>query len=607
MRTGDQITARATVRNDSEQEQSLNAVLKLDNLMVATSPTTQSIVLGSGQSRTIDVRLAAHDVGVSSWEWSISNAQHADRVGGNITIQPPGSTLRETYLADGEGGSLDLLRDINPQLTEGAGVVRVTLANTRLTSLQPAVTALRTYPYDCSEQLTSGLVPFLVEKQLRTAMPTPVVATLDPNLMIGILNQLFERQTASGGIALWPREDQPSFFASAYAAYVMAGLRKLGVELPENKYKGLLDYLAASLRGTTKLQTDAQLNEDALALLALAAAGRPENSYMEELSRRLPELSRETRAVVALAYLSAGSNRGRVDALLNSKTVAPEAESLYSGDAREPAIQLLAYTTAKSKSTDVGPLLKELLGLRRSGCWQTTQENAWSLLACVNYYRQIETGPKKVDAQLVTGNETLPVHLQHENPIWSKIFKFDSVSPLKRLTIDSASKGLYADTSFEVFPSVAAQPRQDRGFAVSREYWKINPDGQRAAAQNLQVGDRVLVLVQVTSRTPARLVAIDDSVPGNLEVINPDFRLSTAGVNADITSDEIFDYRTIRDGHVRFFCNQLPSGSRVFSYLARVRLAGETVAPGAQVLEMYRPERFGLSESTWIVTTATDE
>ncbi|MBV8969180.1 MAG: hypothetical protein JO331_08990, partial [Verrucomicrobia bacterium] len=564
-------------------------------------------VLGSGESRTLDVALTAHDVGVSNWEWSISNPEHTDRVDGNITIQAPGSTLRETYLTEGQGGSLDLLQNINPQLTEGAGVVRVTLANTRLNSLQPAVTALRTYPYDCSEQLTSGLVPFLVEKQLRNALPTPVAATLDPSLMSGILNQLFERQIGSGGLALWPREDQASFFASAYAAYVMGGLRKLGVELPEDKYKSLLDYLAASLRGTTKLKTDADLNDDAFALLALATAGRPESSYMEELRRRLPELSRETRAVLALAYLNAGSGRATVDALLNSKTPAPEAESMYSGDAREPAIQLLAYTTAKSKSADIAPLLKELLGLRRSGSWQTTQENAWSLLACVNYYRQIETGPKKVDAQLVSGNETLPVHLEHQNPIWSKVFKFDSASPLKRLTIDSAAKGLYADTSFEVFPSVAAQPRQDRGFSVTREYWKINADGERVAAQNLQVGDRVLVLVQVTSRNPARLVAIDDSVPGNLEVINPDFRLSNAGADESATSRGFFDYRTIRDGHVQFFCNQLPSGSQVFSYLARVRLAGDTVAPGAEVLEMYRPERFGLSESSRVVTTAAGQ
>jgi uncharacterized protein YfaS (alpha-2-macroglobulin family) len=308
-----------------------------------------------------------------------------------------------------------------------------------------------------------------------------------------------------------------------------------------------------------------------------------------------------------LAYLNAGSTRGNVDALLSPKTPAPEADSLYGGDAREPAIQLLASTTAKSKSTDIAPLLKELLGLRRSGSWQTTQENAWSLLACVNYYRQIETGPKKVDAQLVAGSETLSVHLEHQNPIWSKVFKFDSASPLKRLTIDSAGKGLYADTSFEVFPSVGAQPRQDRGFAVTREYWKINANGERAAAENLQVGDRVLVLVQVTSRSPARLVAIDDSVPGNLEVINPDFRLSSAGVNEDTTSNALFDYRTIRDGHVQFFCDQLPSGARVFSYLARVRLAGDAVAPGAQALEMYRPDRLGLSESSRIVTTAAGE
>ena len=513
-------------------------------------------------------------------------------------IEPAGSVLREVYLSDIQAKPGDLLASINPQLLEGKGVVNVTLSNTRLTSLQEAIRSLRAYPYECSEQLSSSLVPWLVKQQLKSAVPRLVSnETAQREDDEDTLNVLFNRQTDSGGLALWPSGNEPSLFASAYTAWIVAGLQQQGVEVPANKWKSLLKYLSDTLRGLPKIEDDVRLQELAFASLALAAAGKPEAAYQEALFEKKDALSHETRAVVALAFLaSVNPRRDVIEALLDAKSSAPDAISLYGGDARGDALRLLAWTRYRPRSAEVAPLVKELLGLRHNGRWDTTQENAWSLLALASYYRALESGEKAVDGLLVSGPRSLPFSLTRQAPSWSTAFVLDPANPIKDILVKRNGTGaLFAEAQFEVYPAVTEQPRQDRGYSVSRVYQKIDDDGKLAPAENLKVGDRIVVTLNIKSNRAGRLVAIDDPVPAIFEPINPAFRPDTGEELSP--GQDYADFREIRDNHVEFFRDQFPAGDYRFTYLSRVRFAGEATAPGTKALEMYRPDRFGLSET----------
>ena len=513
-------------------------------------------------------------------------------------IEPAGSVLREVYLSDIQAKPGDLLASVNPQLLEGKGVVNVTLSNTRLTSLQEAIRSLRAYPYECSEQLSSSLVPWLVKQQLKSAVPRLVSnESAQREDDEDTLNVLFNRQTDSGGLALWPSGNEPSLFASAYTAWIVAGLQQQGVEVPAGKWKSLLKYLSDTLRGLPKIEDDVRLQELAFASLALAAAGKPEPAYQEALFEKKGALSHETRAVVALAFLASVSpRRDVIEALLDAKSSGPDAISLYGGDARGDALRLLAWTRYRPRSAEVAPLVKELLGLRHNGRWDTTQENAWSLLALASYYRALEGGGKAVDGLLVSGPRSLPFSLTRQAPSWSTAFVLDPANPIKDILVKRNGTGaLFAEAQFEVYPAVTEQPRQDRGYSVSRVYQKIDDDGKLAPAKNLKVGDRIVVTLNIKSDRAGHLVAIDDPVPAIFEPINPAFR-PDAGEELSPGQDYA-DFREIRDNHVEFFRDQFPAGDYRFTYLSRVRFAGEATAPGAKVFEMYRPDRFGLSET----------
>jgi uncharacterized protein YfaS (alpha-2-macroglobulin family) len=154
---------------------------------------------------------------------------------------------------------------------------------------------------------------------------------------------------------------------------------------------------------------------------------------------------------------------------------------------------------------------------------------------------------------------------------------------------------LYGEANFVVRPPVAAQPRQDRGYAVSRSYQEIAADGSLRDAADLEVGDRVLVTLRIETPRPGHFVAIDDPLPAILEAINPEFRTQQTGESAALDQAWAADYREIRADRVLYFCDHLPAGAFTFRYLARVRAAGKVTAPATKVEEMYRPERFGLS------------
>ena len=138
------------------------------------------------------------------------------------------------------------------------------------------------------------------------------------------------------------------------------------------------------------------------------------------------------------------------------------------------------------------------------------------------------------------------------------------------------------------------QPRQDRGFSVSRSYHKIESDGSSGPTNDLKVGDRVLVTLRVESSLPANFVAIDDPLPSILEAVNPEFKSRKSGEMDDSAAPGPCDYREIRADRVLYFCDRLPAGAFVFQYLARVRSAGTAAAPSTKAEEMYRPDRFGL-------------
>jgi len=106
----------------------------------------------------------------------------------------------------------------------------------------------------------------------------------------------------------------------------------------------------------------------------------------------------------------------------------------------------------------------------------------------------------------------------------------------------------------------------------------------------------VLVTLTVENPRPAYYVVVDDPLPALLEAVPPEFRTpGAAGAAPELTWPG--SHHELRQDRALFFCDVLPPGRFVLRYLARVRAVGTVTAPPARIEEMYRPERFGTTES----------
>jgi uncharacterized protein YfaS (alpha-2-macroglobulin family) len=608
---GDEISARAVIRNESGEDGFVEVSLTLDATAEAITPgsLTKRIELRNGKAAAVDFPVRLIAMGSAEWTWSARLGELADATVSRLNVGSAAPLLRETYLTEPAAGSqTDLLAGVNPQLLEGAGRVSVTLSNTRLATLRESATHLMEYPYGCAEQVVSGLIPWILLEDLKPVMPQLADSAGDANVAIRKgLDRLFSMQTADGGIAYWPGGNQSSLFASAYAAVACSLVSgRENIRLPAG-HDALLDFLSGQLRGVPNAGRHISHEDRALALFSLSVSGRAEPAYHEELYQRRKELTGDARAWLAMAILGADGPKKMVETLLDPKITSPDAVSWFGGPARERAVQLFAWTLYKLKAPEVGKLVKELLEFRQNGHWGTTQNNAWALMALARYYAAAEKGSPNVNATLVAAGHEFPVALNARTITASHAFDFAPDRPLGPLAAVNPPRGkLFGETLFVVRPLLAKQPAQNRGYAVSRTYHKLGGDGGLTEASDLKVGDRIVVTLRIETARPGHFVAIDDPLPAILEAVNPVFQSRKVG-DGPQDRDWVSDHREMRADRVLYFCNHLAPGAYTFRYLARVRMAGTVLAGPTKAEEMYRPERFGLGEAVTLTSQAAIE
>ena len=278
--------------------------------------------------------------------------------------------------------------------------------------------------------------------------------------------------------------------------------------------------------------------------------------------------------------------------------------------AREQAIQLLALTRHRPSAPAVDRLATELAQGRLKAHWGTTQGNAWSLFALTEYARHVEGVLDSAAASLRFGESEVAFQLSGGPTNFTATFTNTGGAGHATLRLENPDRRrLYVRVTAEGRSLTALQPRQDRGFGITREYEKLNDTGGRASTNDWRVGDRVLVTLTLDAHQAARYVAVDDPLPALFEAVNANFvsQEVAGGVTAAAQASNWWsDFHELRNDRVLFFRNNLEAGRHVIRYLARVRVAGSATAPSVKVEEMYHPERFGLSESVALSARAAE-
>ena len=626
---GDHLFLRAVVHNQSPAPGEAEVTLDLDDKAALDGANgsgagrTRRLHLAPGESKTVDIPVVFTHTGEASWTWHARMAgagpeapAYRDSVRSTLPVDHPTPRRSEVaHLRVDDGHADDLLAKVNPELLEGEdGIIRVSVSTSRLGEIAEGVDALLNYPYGCVEQTTSSLLPWLALKDFSDAFPdlrhTP--QERDDVVARGV-DKLVGMQTDGGGLAYWPNVTgcAPSPWGSAYGGLGLALAKRAGYYVPPASFNKLCQYLSGLLRSDQAAEHDTyhehSETDRCLALYALAVAGKGEPAYYEKFYAKRDTLSPEDRTLLALAIAEDKGSADMIRALLQPgprDQERPDAWNEFASTSVLDGMRLLAWCRSRPQDPAVEARVDRLLDDRTQadGTWQTTQGNAWAVLAMTAYARDVEKPVPNAAGTVALGERSQPFQLKGRTTAAVCEFPLDAgaAAGQEKLTLTGGRGGrLFVQTKVESRPrggdALTAAPTNGLGgYVIRRQYEKLNDDGSSAPAENLKVGDRVLVSLTIDAPNRASYVAVDDPLPAVLEAVNPDFKTSGAGGNAPRGGGSwwVSDYHELRADRAVFFCDTLYAGHFHLQYLARVRAAGTATAPAAKIEEMYHPDRY---------------
>ncbi len=534
------------------------------------------------------------------------------------------------------------------------GGLDVRLASTALVGLGDGAEQLVEYPYGCTEQLTSRLVPLIPLRGLALdygfALPRDLDAVIDETVA-----KIVENQQGDGSFGYWIDSPRGDDWVTAYALWGLGIADKSGHHVPDGVLDRATRYLHASLAQWD--QSVVRSAGAAFVLDVLAEAGSPDAGYMDKLFEVRQKLPLFARALLAHAMTVGKMDPEEVKELLRdldghlrvtatgatvTENLGDDYAPLMDSEARTTAMVLRALVAAERGHALSGRLAKGLLGLRRGGSWRSTQETAWALLALDGYRKAEEKEPPSFEAAVFLGDAQIGTAPFHGRSTRAESFHvaaealFQTRAAGSSLAFDVDGRGtLFYEARLRYAKKELPREGLDRGFFVRKVVRSVRPTALHdalgtvpgASQTSAKAGDLVLVDLFVVTPDPREQVVIDDPLPAGLEAVDASFETTARSLDVtdaagegdrdDTVSDDpdgdaranglaynfAWYHREIRDERVLTFVEHMPAGLYHYRYLARAATFGRFVVPPTRAECMYEPETFGRTAgSTFEVT-----
>lgn len=605
---GDSLNIPVTVSQTGDRKGLWTVTLKSGSAAATVSQPVQTLALNGNQPQTLVFNVKFTRPGEARLTWDIRAADSGgtpyssgvysllkDTVEHTFEVVPPFPDLRELRCFSlSSGKTLDLPELVTTPFLKGTPI-RVTLGTSPLLYADGSVNYLLRYPYGCLEQLSSSTLPWIYEPLLAKYLPGFKGKSPEDRsraLRSGVY-KIMKNQLSSGGLAYWQGGTEVSEYCS-YAALVLTLAREQGVYVPERDLDKLYAYLGRQLSEKPR--------EGLLAAWALARAGHMPASLLNRLLDHARELKAEDRLYLALA--AAFSPRAE------AKAQARDLMKVSGEEMKEPRCRLLLALAEMALAPDdhaVREKLERLIVDRTSGSFggrapYSTWTSGWDVLLLGEYLKGLREAPIAAPFRVDYGARTLDGVCSVSSPA-----RFlAAVGEKAVLSLPEAGTGVYGMAEAHGRSSTQRDGAAvNKGFAVSRIYEKLSPEGKWTPAAEFAVGELVRITLQVDKAPdPLAYVVMEDYLPSAFEAVNPALLSQMPGGRESEAGDEgnrwfywsgWVSHREFLKDRVRFFANSWSEGRFTARYLARVTKSGTVIAPSAKAELMYKPETYGLS------------
>jgi len=367
------------------------------------------------------------------------------------------------------------------------------------------------------------------------------------------------------------------------------------------------------------------LNEMAFTLFVLSETQNGDSGRTSTLFDVRERLDHYGRAYLAMALANLAETNAtpdaRVDTLLDdlfssaqvSATGAAwhEAQIDYHNmntDTRTTSIVLAAFVRLDPTQPLLENVVRWLMSARQAGRWETTQENAWAIIALTDWMAATGELEADYDWSVTLNEETLGSGAVNADNLTEPVQLRAAVSDLLRDTANAIqlsrsndSGQLYYTTHLRYYLDALAVEPRDRGIVVDRRFVLAGETVNSAT-----VGDVISVTVTIVAPTDLHHVLIEAPIPAGTEPIDPNLATTPSMyAPAEIVSQENNPQNSwmswlptntdIRDEKVALFATYLPAGAYEYTFQVRASVPGEYRVLPAHGEMMYFPEVWGRS------------
>lgn len=618
---GDEAVVPVLARNYTGAPLRARVGLRAEGVRVLEGQETELELAPQSEGKA-EFRLKAEQAGKATLTATAAGTRTGDALQITVPVHPYGVPMEAAAQARLENsGSRTLVHEFPPDEEASGRVAEIRLAPSLGGTLLGAMEYLLEYPYGCSEQLMSGLLPNLVvaEAMQKLKLETGVDRrTLDRNIKAGI-EKLAAQQNEDGGWGWW-RSDDSGLFLTSYILLGLSQARTSGYFVSPYALERARNHVAERIRDSRK--TDADLL--AYALLALAEHGKPEAWLADRVWERREEMSGFGWASMGLAFQRTKDARRREAADRLTGTAKQEGEEVFwhggrdvmlmheGGHTFEATAMAARFLAAERPENGLAERAAQwLLNHRDRGYfWGSTKQTAFVIYGLIPLLERTgELRPDFTARVLAGGRELLRKRFTADDALAPRPVKVSAAVAGRRseIRIETEGRGrLYASVTWrwrETETRGARRLASAGGLEVERRYYRLRRVESRGVIEYAlepwsgpaRRGELVAVRVSVRGAGNNRAFVVEDPLPAGAEAVTRDdaFRLS----GRPGWWWWWFERREMRDERVSWFPWWIPDRGYEAVYLFRFTNAGKFRAAPARVEAMYDPSAKAWSEA----------
>jgi len=594
---GDRFSLPVIVENPSDEPQTVEVAARAFNAAL-TGPNGFSVTVPANDRVKVSFPVATKQAGPARFQVAASAARANDAAEVTLPVKAPAVTESFATYGELDAGALVQPIKIPGDILTDVGGLTVSTSSTQTQSLTDAWEYLAEYPFETPETLASRI---LASAALHEVLPT---SERGKRLMARDGARLLALRNADGGFPLW--ESGASWpFTSVHAAHAL-------VRLPAatQTRKRAVSYLRNIERVTRDYDVDTRRDILAYALHVRALLGDADLARTRQLisEAALDRLSTEALAYALDLLHAVPASEAIVQELHNRvRETAGTAEFKSSGDSdtylclasdtRTNAVVLQALLRARPQSELIPKLVRGLLADRTRGRWESTQENAFVLLALAEYFRKFERVKPDFTARVWLGEVFAGAARFRGRKTDEKRVDIPMAAlRAPRVILDKNGPGrLYYRLALRYVPSELLLRAADHGFVMKRTFAAVDDpaDVRREAdgSWHVRAGARIRMAFSVETPATRYHVALVNPLPAGFEAApKSSYALASWG-----------DHENVRDDRLEVFISRLWSDTYDHAVLCRATTPGTFIVPPTTAEELYAPETFGRTASDVVV------